>query len=349
MTTLKKNRGNRLTACRLMVAGLIGLLLSFSGSAVGQRSKRYPLHEPHSRILGADISFLPQLEARGKKFYDHGIPMDAIAILKKYKFNYIRLRIFNDPQAPGGYSAQGYCDLANTEKMAKRIKDAHMKFLLDFHYSDFWADPGKQFKPSAWKGLDFTQLTQAVTRYTEKVLRALKAQGTLPDMVQIGNEINHGMIWPEGKFSHPDSLAALLRAGIAGVKAVDPRIIIMLHIACGGQNAESRNFLDNMISRGVHFDVIGESYYPRWHGTLAQLKSNLTDLAGRYRQKIIVVEYTQFKQEVNDIVFNLPHHKGMGTFIWEPLNYGEPLFDTSGHTDSLINIYPGLAKTYHIR
>jgi arabinogalactan endo-1,4-beta-galactosidase len=168
-------------------------------------------------------------------------------------------------------------------------------------------------------------------------------------MVQVGNEINHGMIWPDGNMSHPDTLAAFIKAGIRAIKEVDPSILIMLHIACGGQNTESRYFLDNMISRGVKFDLIGESYYPQWHGTLLQLDSNLTDLAGRYKQDIIVVEYSRYKEQVNDIIFNLPKDKGRGSFIWEPLNTWESVFDKSGNIkDSLMGIYKALSRKYKI-
>jgi arabinogalactan endo-1,4-beta-galactosidase len=169
-------------------------------------------------------------------------------------------------------------------------------------------------------------------------------------MVQVGNEINHGIIWPDGNIIHLDTLAALIKAGIAGVKDADPSIKIMLHIACGGQNEESRYFIDNMLARHIAFDVIGESYYPQWHGTLKQLDSNLTDLAARYKQDIILVEYSRHKKEVNDIVFNLPDNKGKGSFIWEPLNTWESVFDKNGKAnDSLINIYRDLSKLYKIR
>ncbi|HUX84727.1 MAG TPA: glycosyl hydrolase 53 family protein [Chitinophagaceae bacterium] len=321
----------------------------FFGPAFGQAQNFTPVHKLRGKILGADISFLPQIEASGKKFYDHGKPMDAILLLKQYGFNYIRLRIFVNPQDSGGYSKQGYCDLQQTEQMASRIRAAHMKFLLDFHYSDYWADPGKQFKPASWAKLDFPALTAQIKTYTEQVLDSLKALGDLPDMVQIGNEINHGILWPDGRVEHLDSLATLLKAGIEGARKADPSVIIMLHIADGGENAESRYFLDNMMKRGVRFDVIGESYYPRWHGPLDSLRANLNDLAGRYKQRIVVVEYSQFKKQVNDIVFSLPHDKGAGTFIWEPLDYGEALFDRKGNVlDSAMNIYPEVVKTYHI-
>ena len=277
------------------------------------------------KMLGADISFLPELEAKGIHFSDKGKVKDAIEILKDHGFNYVRLRIFNDPANDSGYSpGKGFCDLQHTLQMAKRIKNAGLKFLLDFHYSDTWADPGKQYKPAAWKSLNFTGLTKALHDYTRDVMLALKQQNTLPDMVQAGNEINHGMVWPDAAINNPDNLAALLKAGISAVKEVAPSTIIMLHIALGGQHDESVWFIDNMLARGVQFDVIGLSYYPRWHGSLDDLKNNLTSLAKSYKQDIIVVEYSQLKKEVNDIAFNLPGDKGKGTFIWEPFEHGNP-------------------------
>ena len=201
-------------------------------------------HVNFDKIMGADISFLPSLEDAGRKFYDNGVQKDMIQILKDHGFNYIRLRIFNNPAADSGYSKKGYCDLANTEKMALRIKATGMGFLLDFHYSDNWADPGKQHKPAAWKHADFQHLQDSLTAFTKNTLLALKAQGTLPDMVQVGNEINHGMLWPDGSTKHLDTLAAFFKAGIKGVKDVDKSIKIILHIACGGENAESRYFVD---------------------------------------------------------------------------------------------------------
>ncbi|MHB1920639.1 MAG: glycoside hydrolase family 53 protein [Chitinophagaceae bacterium] len=335
--------------CLLIAFGL-PFSLNLQGQNISFPNGGLGLPHPPDKILGADISFLPQLEAAGKKFEDHGIQEDAIRILKDHGFNYIRLRIFVHPASDSGYSPElGFCDLSHTLEMAKRIQAAQMGFLLDFHYSDNWADPGKQKIPSAWEHDSFKGLKHAVYAYTLKVLKALQAQGTLPNMVQIGNEINHGILWPIGAIAHPDSLAALLKSGIAAVRKVNPSILIMLHIADGGQNAESRHFMDLMGARGVHFDIIGESYYPQWHGTPEQLQANLSDLAERYRQRIVVAEYSAHKKEVNDILFGLPHQKGLGTFIWEPLNTWESLFDKQGNMkDSLMEIYPAIARKYHI-
>ena len=303
--------------------------------------------KPEGKILGADISFLPQLEARGMKFSDNGVQKDVMEILKDHGFNYIRLRLFVDPANDSGYSPEkGFCDLAHTLSMAKRIKKAGMKFLLDFHYSDTWADPGKQFKPKAWRNLDFNDLAKKVYDYTTTVLLVLKAQGTLPDMVQTGNEINHGILWPEGNVQHLDSLAILLNAATAAVKKVDPSIITLLHIALGGQNSESESFLDNMINRGVSFDVIGESYYPKWHGTLNDLETNLNLLSKKYNKPVIVAEYCQLKRQVNRIAFSIPGNKMKGTFIWEPLNTGESIFNRDGKSNGYIKDYDEIKNEF---
>ncbi len=300
------------------------------------------------KILGADISFLPELEAKGVKFSDKGVEKDAIQILKEHGFNYIRLRIFNNPAGPKGYSPnKGFCDLEHTKQMAKRVKAAGMKLLLDFHYSDYWADPQQQNKPAAWVGQNFTTLKKSVQDYTTMVMQQLKDQGTTPEMVQVGNEINHGMIWPDGQIDNLDSLAQLIYSGVKGVKAVSPKSIIMVHIALGGQALESRFFMDNMTVRNLPFDVIGLSYYPKWHGTTDDLKANMIDLHKRYNKQVMVAEYTQLKREVNDIAFTVP--SGIGSFIWEPLSTWEQFFDRDGKSNALIDVYPELVKKYNIK
>ncbi|MGI4832601.1 MAG: glycoside hydrolase family 53 protein [Janthinobacterium lividum] len=339
----------RPTLLLLPFAGLLAAILLAFAPATAPRPQRL------GKVLGADISFLPQLEARGLKFTDQGQPKDAIEILKAHHFNYIRLRIFNNPAADSGYSpGKGFCDLAHTLGMARRVKAAGLKLLLDFHYSDTWADPQKQFKPAAWQGLHGAALAQAVHDYTQGVLRALQAQGTPPDMVQVGNEISHGMLWPDGNTQLPDSaaryatLTQLVRAGVAAVRETSPRSLVMLHIALGGQTQLSNAWLDRMQAAGVGFDVIGESYYPKWHGTLAELQANLTQLARRYPQDVVVVEYSERKKEVNDIAFNLPGGKGRGTFIWEPLNTWEAIFDKQGQANALLPLYDELGRAYKI-
>ncbi len=300
-----------------------------------------------TKMIGADISFLPELENRGMKFSDNNVTKDALEILKDHGFNYVRLRIFNDPAQDSGYSPnKGFCDLQHTKAMAKRVKDAGMKFLLDFHYSDYWADPGHQNKPAAWKGLSFPELKKALYDYTFMVMTELKQQGTLPDMVQVGNEINHGMVWPEGDIKSIDSLAQLIQAGTAAVKAVAPATIIMLHVALGGQNDETVFFFDNMLKRNLSFDVIGLSYYPKWHGTPEDLRDNMYDLIRRYDKDIIVVEYSAKKETVNQLVFDLPNGRGKGACIWEPLSTWEAIFDWQGKSNDYIKLYDEISREY---
>lgn len=313
-----------------------------------------PTTKPIDRMIGADISFLPQIESGssrffqgGGRFYEDGREVDAIELLRNHGFNAIRLRIFVNPENEGGYSpGDGYCGLDHTLAMARRVKDAGMDFLLDFHYSDYWADPQQQNQPLAWADLDYEALKDAMRDYTTGVLRAMEGQGTPPDMVQIGNEINHGLLWPDGHIGNPDGLAGLLQAGVAGVEAVDPEMPVMMHIALGGQNDEARFWLDNMIARGVEFDIIGISYYPRWHGTLEDLYVNLHDLADRYRKPINVVEYSDFKRQVHEIVFGLPDGLGRGTAIWEPLGWRSGLFDREGNVTDRIAVYDELNARY---
>ncbi len=302
---------------------------------------------PVEKMIGADISFLPELEARGIKFSDKGIEKDAIAILKDHGFNYIRLRIFNEPANEKGYSpGQGFCDLGHTKAMAKRVKAAGMKLLLDFHYSDYWADPGKQYKPKSWEKLNFEQLKQALYDYTKLVMSELNNQGTLPDMVQVGNEINHGLVWPEGSIANPNGMVQLFNAGVAAVKSVNPQTPIMAHMALGGQKFETMEFLDEMNKRQAHYDVIGLSYYPKWHGTLDDLRDNMNDLARIYKKDIIVVEYSQLKKEVKKIAFEVADGRGKGTAIWEPLSTWEQIFDWQGKSNELILQYDEISGQF---
>ena len=333
------------------------MLQEIAWQAVQEAKRRGNMHGRRSQIavtgfiLGADISWVQEQEDEGVRFTDRNKEQNILAILKNHGFNWIRLRIFHDPKAEKGYSKKGDCDLDHTLQMAKRIKTAGMGFLLDFHYSDTWADPGHQFKPAAWVDLHGTKLENAVHNYTRGVVAALKKQGTPPDMVQIGNEISNGFLWPDGnvwKSGKWDVFCGLIEAGIAGAKEADPSVKILLHLALGGQNAQSRTFLDKALAQGVEFDIIGQSYYSKWNGTLDDFQANLTDLAGRYKQDIIVVEYSVPNiRQINGIVHGLPGGKGLGTFIWEPTKWeGPALFDGLGNTKPEIEVYPELAKQY---
>ena len=324
-----------------------------------------------SYIVGADISAVPAAEDRGIKWSDNGTNKDILQILKDHGFNYIRLRIFVEPTNAGGYSRQGYCGTAQTIAMAKRVKAAGMGFLLDFHYSDTWADPGKQTKPLAWRELPLDQLVQAVHDYTKDVIAQLKTNGAEPDMVQIGNEITPGMLLntmpgrrggggpqqistqPEGSTRNWDNLSALLKAGIKGVKDVDPRILIVLHIDKGGNNAVSRQWVDAALEHGVAFDVLGESCYSRWQGPPEGWRTNFNDLAVRYPKLSFLVAEVAFEiTESNDIMQSLPGHRGLGTFIWEPTQGGnqQQLFDRNGAViPAKMALYDKVVKDYNVK
>jgi arabinogalactan endo-1,4-beta-galactosidase len=257
-------------------------------------------------IMGADVSMLKQIEVSGGRYFVNGVEKDCLTILRDHGVNWIRLRIWNDPTSENGEDlGGGNNDLERTVEIAARAKAMGFKFLLDFHYSDWWADPGKQNKPKAWEGLDFEELRQAVYDYTAEVIQRLAEAGAMPDMVQIGNEVNGGMIWPDGKtwrqgseeIGGYDGFADLLKQGIQAVRDNDPnhdepgkRVRIMIHLANGGDNKLYRTVFDELTARNVEFDVIGLSYYSYWHGTLNQLKNNMNDISKRYQKDVVVAE-----------------------------------------------------------
>jgi len=289
-------------------------------------------------IIGADISWVQAAEDRGTKFSDNGMQKDILQILKDHGFNYIRLRTFHDPTKPTPrdrpYSPQGYCDLDHTIEMAKRVKAAGMGLLIDFHYSDSWADPGKQFTPSAWANLSFPELVTATHDWTKAAVEKMRNAGAQPDMIQIGNEITPGMMTDRGGSVRDWSkLGQLLKAGIAGVKDVDPKILVVLHIDKSGDNKAARWWVDAALDEGIQFDVLGLSCYSRWHGPSSGWKENFDDLVARYpKLSFLIVELGTEVTETNQIMFELANHKGLGTFIWEPTanNNGQALFDRSG-------------------
>jgi arabinogalactan endo-1,4-beta-galactosidase len=257
-------------------------------------------------IMGADVSMLAQIEASGGKYYVNGVEEDCLQILKDHGVNWIRLRIWNDPtDASGKPLGGGNNDLARTVEMAKRAKALGFKFLLDFHYSDWWADPGKQDKPKAWENLNTEQLQQAVYDYTASVIQTLASANATPDMVEIGNEVNDGMLWPDGRITGLgsgkvggfDGFANLLKQGIRAVRDNDPNndkpdqhIKVVIHLANGGKNDLYRTVFDALTERDVDYDIIGLSYYSYWHGTLDQLKANMNDISVRYQKDVVIAE-----------------------------------------------------------
>ncbi len=244
-------------------------------------------------IKGADISSLEAEEDNGAKFYDlDGQEVDVIRYLMENGCNYFRLRLWNHPTK--SFDAGDYCNPEHTIEMAKRIKAAGGKYLLDFHYSDWWADPENQAVPAAWKGLSDDQLIRAVYDFTSETLTALGEADAYPDMVQIGNEIGNGMLWDYGSLKRPDMLAALINSGISAVRDSTPdgqKTQIMIHIQDGGSVGAAEEFFSMLEeNKTTDYDIVGLSYYPYWHGTFADLKANVENIYSRFGKQVIVAE-----------------------------------------------------------
>jgi arabinogalactan endo-1,4-beta-galactosidase len=267
-------------------------------------------------------------------------------------------------------------NLEYTIASAKQAKQLGFKFLLNFHYSDTWADPGKQFIPKAWEGKSHEELVTAVADYSRDTIAAFREAGAMPDMVQIGNEVIGGMLWPDGRLPQNwANFADLLKAGIHGVEAGRgdaPRPRIMIHIDRGGDQRRTKYFFDKCQEHGVEFDVIGQSYYPWWHGSLADLRESLAFAAEAYDKDIIVVEAAynwraaeyrnrpgpypetpegqrDFLRDVNDVVKNVPNNRGKGVFWWEPAVppggiASRGMFDNDGNALPVIKVFDGLIE-----
>ena len=242
-------------------------------------------------IKGMDVSSLKELEELGAKYYMDGQEKGLLEILKAYGVNSIRLRLWNDPYSESGvpYGA-GTSDLNTPMELARRVLDMGFGFLLDIHYSDFWADPGKQRIPKAWRGMSVEELEAAVYDFTRSTLLTMRSEHVFPTMIQVGNELSNGLLWPYGKVPNYDNIARFINAGIRAVRSVDQEIPIMLHLDNGGNNALYREWFDEFMKRGEDFQIIGLSYYPFWHGTLQQLEDNMRDISGRYGKELIVAE-----------------------------------------------------------
>ncbi|HQZ24024.1 MAG TPA: glycosyl hydrolase 53 family protein [Flavobacterium sp.] len=318
---------------RFVLMAIITLLIT--SSSVAQTS------EPSTFAFskGADVGWLPQMEATGYKFYDvDGSQKDCLQLLKDRGMNTIRLRVWVNPSND---KASGHCSPAETVVMAVRAQKMGMRIMIDFHYSDTWADPAKQAKPAAWANHSFADLQNDVYKHTFDVLSALKSAGVTPEWVQIGNEIPGGMLWPDGNSKNFNQLAQLLNKGYEATKAVNSNIKVIVHVDEGNNNAKFRWFFDNAKANNVKYDIIGLSYYPYWLGqekgkealkdyskTIADLEFNLNDMVSRYGKEVMIVEvggdYTlvQNTKDMLDAVIKavkaVPNNKGLGVIYWEP-------------------------------
>ena len=327
-----------------------------------------------SYAIGADVSFLGKCEQDGVVFKENGKSKDVLETLRGHHYNWVRLRIFHDPSVGDWHLPN---DLAYTLRLARRARSKGFHVLLDLHYSDTWADPGKQYVPAAWAGLPAAALEDSVYRYTRDVVAALAAQGTPPDLVQLGNEITGGMLWDQGRvggvYDTPEQwqrLGALLKAATRGARESAPGARVMLHIDCGGDAATSQWFFDHVLAEGVAFDVIGLSYYPWWHGTLESLSQNLAALANRYDRDLFVVETSYpwtlenldaqgnivglpgqllpgfaatpvgqaaFLRRLVEVVSATPRSHGRGVFTWAPDWVSAPGMGSGGENLALFD------------
>lgn len=280
-------------------------------------------------VKGADVSWLTEMEAAGYKFYNRqGAQQDCMQILKDLGINTIRLRAWVNP-------LKGWCSIKDVLAKALRAKTLGLRIMLDFHYSDYWADPGKQNKPAAWASLDFTALTKALYDYTYHVMDTLKANGIVPSYVQVGNENDDGMLWEDGRAStHMANFAALVKTGYEAVKAVSDTSKVIVHISNGYKNDLFRWIFDGLQSNGAKWDVIGMSLYPQtasWQTYNAQCIANVNDMLSRYKTPVMICEVGMpvsdsltCKQFLSDLISKMKqvnNNSAPGVCYWEPESY----------------------------
>jgi arabinogalactan endo-1,4-beta-galactosidase len=246
------------------------------------------LCQPMSLIKGVDISMLEEVEDNGGAFYENGVEIDPIQLFKSKGVNTVRLKIWHNPSL-------GYNNLESILEIAHRLKDSELDFLLNFHYSDTWADPSNQNKPLAWQNLNFETLCDSIYIYSSHVISKLKNQNTLPSYVQIGNETDCGILWPDGYVCNEsdndtqwENLRALFTHAIEGIHSVldiNDTLKIISHVSSGGSW-----FFDHLMEEGLAIDLLGLSYYPMWHGSMESLDQNIYDLGDQFQKPVLILE-----------------------------------------------------------
>ena len=291
-----------------------------------------PVIVPSSFSLGADVSWVTQMEAANKLFYNAaGQQKECMQLLKDLGSNTIRLRVWVNP-------ANGWNGSADVVAKAVRAKNIGLRIMIDFHYSDTWADPGQQTKPTAWVGQNVDALKNSLANHTTQILTTLKNNDVTPEWVQVGNETNDGMLWPEGKASTSMyNFTQFINAGYDAAKLVFPNTKVIVHISNGHDNNLFRWMFDGLKNNGAKYDVIGMSLYPSYFGGGWQAANNLTlinmnDMVSRYNKEVMIVEVgmpwdnaTECKLFLQDLIFktkSIPNNKGLAVLYWEPQSYG---------------------------
>lgn len=338
-----------------VIVFIIAASLFFCCSCNKDKAGNTPDPQPSTTTFtkGADVSWLTEMEAAGKKFYNSaGTEQDLLLILKNQGMNTIRLRVWVNP-------ANTWNNKADVVAKAVRAKNQGLRVMIGFHYSDTWADPGQQAKPLAWASQDINALKVSLASHTTDVLNALKTAGVTPEWVQVGNETNDGMLWPEGKASTSmGNFAQLVNAGYDAVKAVFPSAKVIVQVSNGFNNDLFRWLFDGLKNNGAKWDVIGMSLYPgttNWSTLNAQCLANMNDMVSRYDKEVMVVEVgmswdqaAATKAFLDDLIFktkSVTGNKGLGVLYWEPESYGNwqsytlGAFDNSGKPTIALNAF----------
>ena len=300
---------------------------------------------------GSDVSWVTQMTASGYKFYNNsGVQQSVYAILAGKGINAIRLRVWVNPSG-------GWCNTADVVSKALSAKAAGMSILIDFHYSDTWADPGTQTVPTAWASLSFTALMDTVYNYTEETLNTLKANGITPTWVQVGNETNNGMLWPDGEAStNMKNYAWLVNCGYNATKAVFPSCKVIVHLANGYDTSDFEWLFDGLKANGASWDVIGMSLYPtasNWSTLDAECLSNMQTMVSRYGKQVMICEAgfpvddpTDAETFLKDIIAKTKSVSGgLGVFYWEPecynswQGYGSGAFGSNGEPTAALSAF----------
>ncbi len=293
-------------------------------------------------VYGADIGWAPQLEKLGYVFLNPcGEQKDIFEILSSFGVNAVRFRLFVNPPKSGFWDKtptercmMGYCDTESVICASKRAQKAGMKIMLDFHYSDYFADPHYQILPEAWKNHSISELTEDVARYTCLTMNRFKDEGIIPTWVQVGNEINPGMMLPMGDMKeHPDYLVSFLNAGYDSVKKVFPECDVITHLACGADPLGITEWFDSFFAHGGRTDIIGLSHYPYWYDMMenvsfGDLGECMCEYVKKYKKPCMVVEvgseddneeksFALIKDTINALKM-IPNKQGLGVFYWEP-------------------------------
>lgn len=242
-------------------------------------------------VKGMDLSFTKELEGLGARYYLNKKEGDVFSIMKKCGANLVRLRLWMNPYDENGKAyGGGMNDIATTIELARRVKQNDMQYMLDIHYSDFWADPGRQYKPKAWRDLKGEALSKAVKDYTKRVMKTMEDESLIPEYVQVGNEITNGFLWPDGKKENLEEMVSLLQSGIEGVRAISPKSKIVIHLDFGTDNEMYRKWFNAIEPYHLDYDIIGMSFYPHWNGSIQMIQDNMNDISKTFDKDVMIVE-----------------------------------------------------------